>query len=1117
MKKTFFKNLFRDIKKTLSRFLSIVVIIAVGVAFYAGVRATSPSMKMSADSYFNKNNFMDYKLISTLGLTKDDVAEITKISGVTKAVGSYSIDAVIEKDKRQLVLNINVLPEVKDINSLSMVKGRRAEKYDEAVVEERFLQNNKLSLGDTIVLKSGSDRDIEEDLRNTEFIIVGTAESPLYVSEQRQPSSVGNGSVKGFVYILPEVFKSEVYTEVYVRTESPESKNSLLNYESYVGYTESIEKALKNIGVSRNAIRYAEVLKTGSDKLNEAQAELDSSKKEAAEKFADGYKQLEEAREKLLKGKRELERNEALLNKNLAEGTKQLEEGKSQLKAGEIEINARRKELEAGKLQLVAGKKQLEDSEVSLNAGKQQAAEQISLGISQEVEKAKKLSESEPANLVYAYQYKAIKDLYEKDIKGKDFDSMYSALKADNQLENLKAYFDIEALKNNFDKGAAEIEAGRQQLIVSEKTLQDGETELIKGAAELEANKKKLASSEAELNKGRNVGVAELGKARKKLEDGQKEIDTNTEKLKAEEIKANEKIKEGEAEIQENRDKLKDIKKPDWYVLGRTKNAGYETYRQDSDRIDSIGKAFPLIFFLVASLVSLTTMTRMVQEKRIELGTFKGLGYSDTAIVSHYLIYALSASIIGSLIGIFIGFRLFPPLIMNAYSTRYDIGDMVVPFNANLALQSAVIAVLFTAAAAAASTMEELREVPSALMRPKPPKSGKRILLERINFIWKRLNFTKKVTARNIFRYKQRLYMTVVGIAACTGLMITGFGLREGIIGASENQFSYIYKYDMQGTLDKNLKVADKNVLKDKALKISNVKAILFAYSKNASVKLENNQSQDIYVVVPEEKDEFGSYVNLTKGDKELELKDEGVVITEKLSKLLNKKAGDSIELTLEDKAFEAKISGVTEHYVQHYLYLSPAYYEEITDNTIAFNSYYGLLNNLSEEEEDNTLNALKALGTFNSVEFKNNVQTNFNKITAAVNSVIPVLIISAGVLAFVVIFNLTNINIEERKRELATIKLLGFYNNELAAYIYRENIILTFLGSLAGVPMGMLINKFILATAETNDILFFQRISPIYYIFAVLLTMIFSVIVNLAMYSRFDKIDMIESLKSAE
>ncbi len=347
--------------------------------------------------------------------------------------------------------------------------------------------------------------------------------------------------------------------------------------------------------------------------------------------------------------------------------------------------------------------------------------------------------------------------------------------------------------------------------------------------------------------------------------------------------------------------------------------------------------------------------------------------------------------------------------------------------------------------------------------------------------------------------------------------MITGFGLKEGIVGAAEAQFGSIYRYDMQGTLSKKIDDADKNDIKAKALNTSNVKSILFSYSKNASVNQGNNKSQDAYVVVPENKNELNNYINLNNNGKELKLDDDGVVITKKLSKLLSKKAGDNIEITLEDKVYEAKISAVTEHYVQHYIYMSPAYYQKITGSSNTFNSFYGLLNSLSEEEENNTLNTLKGFGDINSVEFKNNVHTNFNKITSAINSVIPVLIVSAGVLAFVVIYNLTNINIEERKRELATIKLLGFYNHELAAYIYRENIILTFLGSLAGIPMGIVLNRFVMTTAETNDIMFFQKISPVYYLFSILLTLLFSVIVNLAMYKRFDKIDMIESLKSAE
>jgi putative ABC transport system permease protein len=1117
MKKTFLKNLFRDIKKSLSRFLSIVVIIAVGVAFYAGVRATSPDMKRSGDYYFTKNNLMDYKLISTLGLTKDDLSEVQKQSGVTNAEGAYSIDAVIEKGERQLVLNINSLPSENGINKLRLTSGRRAENANEAVVEQKFLEENKLKLGDTLILKSGNESNIEDSLKNTEFKIVGTAESPLYISAQRQLSSVGNGSVRGFVYILPEVFKSEVFTEIYVRTESTQSTNSLLNNEDYRNNNEVIEKTLKELGVSRNEIRYAEVLKTATDKLNEAQAELDSSKKEAAEKFADAYKKLDDARDEIVKGREELKRNEVLFNQKMEEGKKQIEDGKSQILAGEKEISAKKKELEAGKLQLAAGKKQLDEGEAKLLAGKQQTASSISDAISQEVDKAKKLMESSPLNPVYAYQYNAISGIYEKDIKGKSFDSIYSALKADNQLETMKAYFDLEALKSNFDKSAAEISAGRKELSANEKVLQEGEPLLNQGIKEIEANKKKIADAEAELNKGRAEGLEKLARGRKELENGQKEVDENTEKLKSEEEKANTKIRDGEAEIQENRDKLNDIKNPDWYVLGRSTNVGYETYRQDSDRINNIGKSFPLIFFLVAALVSLTTMTRMVQEKRTEIGTFKALGYSRATIVSHYLIYALSASAIGSLIGISIGFRLFPPLIMNAYGSLYTIPESLTPFNSALALQASIIAVLFTATAAVASTLDELREVPASLMRPKPPKSGKTILLERIDFIWKRLNFTKKVTARNIFRYKQRLFMTVIGIAACTGLMITGFGLKEGIVGATEAQFNEIYKYNMQGTLSKSVDETRKNEIKEEAVKDTNIKSILFSYSKNASVKIEGTKSQDAYIIVPEAKASLNSYIDLKMKDKELKLQDDGVILTEKLSKILNKKAGDTVEITVNDKVILAEVSAVTEHYIQHYIYMSPAYYEKLTGSAISYNSFYGLLNSIVEEDENNTSMALKDIDSINSVGFKNNVHVDYNKSINSINTVVLVLIVSAGVLAFVVIYNLTNINITERRRELATIKLLGFYNQELAAYIYRENMILTVIGSITGIFMGKLINKFVLYAAETNVIKFLEKISPIYFVYSVLLTILFSVIVNLAMYKRFDKIDMIESLKSAE
>lgn len=805
MNKTLFKNLLRNIKNTFSRFLSIVIIIAVGVAFYSGVRATSPDMKKSGDLYLNQNNFMDFKVISTLGLTDDDIFEIEKQSGVKKAEGSFSMDAVVEKGKHTLVLNVNSIPSKNGINKIRIVKGRTAKNNNEVVVEERFLNENKLKIGNEIELQSGKDTKIENDLKNNKFKIVGTAQSPLYLSAQRQLSSVGSGSVKGFVYILPDVFKSNVYTEIYVNTNSAKSKDSLLNNENYKNDTETIEKNLKN------------------------------------------------------------------------------------------------------------------------------------------------------------------------------------------------------------------------------------------------------------------------------------------------------------------------IKKSDWYVLGRSANIGYETYRQDSERIDNIGKAFPFIFFLVAALVSLTTMTRMVQENRMEIGTFKALGYSRISIVSHYLIYSLAASVTGSMIGMSFGFKLFPPLIMNAYESLYAIPKSISPFDSKLALQASLIAIMFTTLAAVAATLEELREAPASLMRPKPPKSGKTILLERMPFIWKRLSFTRKVTARNIFRYKQRLFMTVIGIAACTGLMITGFGLKGEIVGATENQFSKIYRYHMQGTLNKNTDLDKKRSIKNKVMENSNVKSVLFFYSKNATVKKEKSGISDVYVVVPEEKNALNNYINLTFKGKDLRLKENGVIITEKLSKLMNKKIGDTIEITINDKVLKAKIADVTEQYVQHYIYISPEYYKNITGQSVEFNGFYGLLNSTSEVSESSTSKSLTSIENINSVSYKNNTHFDFYKSIKSINSVMIILIISAGVLAFVVIYNLTNININERKRELATIKLLGFYNNELASYVYRENIILTIIGSLVGIAVGIMLNDFVISTAETDVMMFLKTANPICFLYSVILTIVFSVVVNLAMYREFDKIDMIESLKNAE
>jgi putative ABC transport system permease protein len=1061
LKKTYFKNILRDITKTFSRFASILVIIAIGVSFYAGVRATSPDMQLSGDYYMTRNNLMDFKLISTFGLTQNDLSAVKEVPGVASAEGAYSMDAVIERGGRSLVVNINSLPPENGINTIKIVAGRAPQSNGEAVVEDRFFKENNLKIGDTIQLASGKSTDIGNDLKTKRFKVVGTAQSPLYISALRQLSSVGNGAVKGFVYILPDVFKNNIYTEIYAKVKSNESKSSLLNNDAYQTALKPVEQRLKDIGTDRNAIRYAEVVKEANRKISDSQKKLDESKVTANQKFAAAYVLLDSAAKKLTLGESQLKINRDLFNRKMTEGEQQIEMAKAQLS----------------------------DGQKQLDSAKAAAMANIVTVVQSKLDEAKALMDSNPSDPTLVAQYYSLNQMYINDIYGKTFDEMYSSLTAHDTFDQMMQMIDVKSMKDNFDHEQATLDASAES----------------------------IAASEIQLKVARQAGLAKLEAAAAKIDEGKKEITLNTAKLRAEETKAYAAIRTGEAKLLDYKDKIKNLKTPDWYVLGRSTNIGYESYRLDSERIGDIGKVFPLLFFLVAALVSLTTMTRMVLEKRTEIGTLKSIGYSDTAIITHYLIYSLVASLTGSIIGISFAFKLFPPLIMNAYKGLYTIPYTIAPFNFSLAVGASLLAILFTTLATVAATMGELRESPASLMRPKPPKTGKKIFLERFTFIWKRMSFTKKVTARNLFRYKQRLLMTVIGIAVCTGLIVTGFGIREGITGAAELQFTEIYKYDMQATLNTDINNAEMQTVKAEVNKNDNIKSVLFSYTTNGTVNGGSTGKQDFYLVVPENKNSLGTYIKLTKNNERFNLTDTGVIITEQMAQLINKKAGDIIGITVDGKTANVKIAAVTKHFIQHYIYMSPVYYQKTMGTELKFNRFYGMLTDTSSSAEDNTTKVLTGIRHVESISYKNRVHFDYSTSMSSINSVIIILIISAGVLAFVVIYNLINININERKRELATIKLLGFYNKELAAYIYKENTILTVIGALSGVVVGVLMNKIVLSAVETSGMMFLKTISPIYLLYSVLITMGFSLVVNLFMYREFDKIDMIESLKSVE
>jgi putative ABC transport system permease protein len=574
--------------------------------------------------------------------------------------------------------------------------------------------------------------------------------------------------------------------------------------------------------------------------------------------------------------------------------------------------------------------------------------------------------------------------------------------------------------------------------------------------------------------------------------------------------------------VQPVKDKIqglgKESKSKTWYVLDSSNNEGIIGFKNNADRIGAIGKVFPLFFFLIATLVCLTSMTRMVEEHRTQIGTFKALGYSKLTIISEYFLYSFGASMIGSIVGVLVGFNLFPSIIFNAYRIMYSLPPVVSAFDVNIAITSTIVAVLCTTLAAVLACIKELIAVPADLMRPKAPRAGKRILLERIVFIWKRMSFIQKVTARNILRYKKRFFMTTIGIAGCTALLLTGFGLKDSILSITEKQFNDIYSYNMMSYFSGPIASGEANDFRNGLKQYNEIDSSLLLLQQSVSVKNDSKKNiGSVYLMVPENNESLKNFIHLKFKGEDIPIADDGVVITEKLSKLLNVNKGDNIEITLGEKNIKAKILDITQQYVGHYIYMSPKYYEKLFEVNVKYNAFASIIKNTNKALEDKLSTDLMKAKNINSVNFTTSISENFKKSMKGMDSVIWVLIISAAALAFVVMFNLTSININERIRELATIKVLGFYDKEVAAYIFRENMVLSIIGTLVGLILGLGLHRYVVVTSEIEMIMFVRAIKPISFIYSAVLTIIFSALVNVVMYSRIKKINMVESLKSAE
>ena len=1202
------KDFIIEIKKTMGRFVSIFFIVALGVAFYSGIRASEPSMRITADQYFDDSELMDLKVMGTMGLTKADIKAIGKVSGIEAVEGGYSKDVLCPVGDNEKV--VHMLSMQKNFNQVSVVEGRLPEKAGECLVDEDFLSYTDLKVGDTATFHSGDGEALTDSLVTDTYKIVGIGNSPLYISFGRGSSTIGTGEISGFVVVDKASFDMDVYTEAYVKVSGAEEKTAFT--DEYNNLSDAAKEAVSAIEEERCAVRKQEIVDEANEKLadsektvNEKSQELEDAKKELESGKSKAAEELEKAKQQLTDGEAEL----ADAKQQIADGETQLADAKAQLNDKQAQLSSAEAEYESGKAQLDQKEQELAAAEQTylsnyakympfITAGKAQ----IAAGRTQIADGKKQLDEGLAPLKQLRDGLDGIEDgisqcdsgmaEVQKQLDGMDSDVYQEYVKIPeedrneeqqayvNKWENLNAQFaDIQAQKTQLEAAKSgllaqagftteadldaqitsltaqrdELDKKEAALLGQEQTLAAQEEELLSAGRQITDGKSQIAAAISQLDSTKSQitdGKAQilsawallnekedtLNASKAQLASGEQELADGRSKYEQAAKEAEEQITDGQAKITDGEKQLTDAKQqiadakaeikkienPKWYVQTREDAlTEYQGYGDNADRMRSIGKVFPVLFFLVAALISLTTMTRMVEEQRVQIGTMKALGYGKAAIAGKYIGYALIATLGGSIFGVLAGEKILPFIIIYAYMILYKhLPAILVPYHMSYALQASVIAVACTLIATIASCYKELAAEPAELMRPAAPKQGKRILLERIGIIWKHLNFTWKSTVRNLIRYKKRFFMTIFGIGGCMALMVVGFGLKDCIYEIVSLQYEKVQFYDAATYMSDDISEENRQQLHDYLDQNADIKETIEARMQKTDVKSASGK-KTLYLMVPsddEKIEDFLSFHSRTNKDEVYSLKKDEVILTEKMASLLNVKVGDELTIEDEDRGDQTvTVGAICENYMSHYLYLSPEKYEELYGVPAEYNTIiYSAKDGKDDQIEKIGTKLLSMDGVLN-VSYTSSIEGRLDDMLRSLNLVIVVLIVSAGMLAFVVLYNLNNINITERQRELATLKVLGFYDGEVASYVYRENILLTIIGSVVGMVLGNLLHRYIILTVEVEEAMFGRQIHWQSYLYSFLFTVAFSLFVNWVMFYKLKKIDMVESLKSVE
>lgn len=1092
-------DIFREVKHSFSRFASILLIVAIGVSFFAGLRSASPDMAYTMDDYFDQHNVMDFQVASTLGLTDADIDAIRSVDGVKQVQPGYFADALTVLQNTELVVRLHSLPEdyqtTNYINRLTLVEGALPQNANEVVVERSRNVDYGIRLGDTLELYSAGDTPIDEGtLKSDHFTVVGFVTTPYYLTFDKGISQVGGRNIGLFAYTMEDAFDyPDVYVEALITVEGAAELNTFSS--AYTRRLDEVRNTLSNVGADRSILRGNELRGDAEKMLADGQKQYDEALEKFQTEIADAEKQLEDAYTQLITGEAQLEAGKETYEKEIAAGEEEIREGEKTLAASAAQLRTLREQLKLAQTQLDLVKVQFTETV---------AASEIYLQRLQDLENLM----GRMSTLLAVYN-DALSRIDDPEMR-QQLQGMINVV--NNTYNTMNAeYQSISRLNRELNNSIVTIQGVMNN---AQHTLDDANAQVNDAQREYDAGVEKLAAGRAQLAEAKEEGQKKLDDAAKELEDGWKEYNEGKEEFETQRAEGQRQLDEASTQLLEGKFQIERIDNAVWYILDRNTNYGYVSYDSTVDRMAALGSVIPVFFILIAVLVCMTTMTRMVGEQRGVIGTYKALGYGNNAIAAKYVLYVLAASLVGAVIGLVLGILLFPRAVYGAWSVMYTQPPLKQQIHWGEVVISLSVTILAMVATAYLTCRAELESVPSQLMRPKAPKIGKPILLERIEPLWKRLNFSQKVTMRNIFRYKKRLAMTLIGIIGCTSLLVAGFGMNDTIGSVVPNQYGEIYRSDFEVATTGEAAAEELMAMVDSRQELSATR--VGAVSITVSTEKGSETLSMTVTADPESLPNFITLRNRVSG-KPIALDDTGIVLTEKLAETLGVGVGDYVNVVDSTNITKTiPVSGVTEHYVFHYAYMSQTAYHEHFHQDAPQSSML-ITHSGTTQEKDSFYDELNDMDIVSSVLYYSDMAVAFNDQIGAMKSITYLIIVCAMLLAFVVLYNLTNINVSERIREIATIKVLGFRRKEVAMYIYRENFLMTLMGAFLGLFVGVGLHRMIIKAIEQTNVMFGFQINGLSFVWSVLLTCVFSVLVMLYMYPKLVNIQMVESLKSVE